>query len=80
MSPLYRLQRLTILDRQGSLSQPASQLIHARPRAGDLTNALYIFGPMSGRVGPGGNCRQLQLIVSVNSLHARKGLGHPPAW
>ena len=25
-----------------------------------LTNALYIFGPISGRVGPGGNCRELQ--------------------
>lgn len=23
------------------------------------TNALYIFGPMSGRVGPGGNWREL---------------------
>lgn len=32
-----------------------SKIWQMKPR----TNALYIFGPMSGRVGPGGNWGEL---------------------
>lgn len=40
------------------LCLPTSQVIRENTDCLDqLTNALYILGPISGRVGPGGNFR-----------------------
>jgi hypothetical protein len=46
-----RLATSTILPMEGETHEPKP------PVDSTASKALYIFGPMSGFVGPGGNCR-----------------------